>query len=179
MDTKWKNRKNAISIIIFVIGVSLTLGGMVGILKDKPDDVRFWQVDKLLRREYQQNYQFQDYITGRFWNFLAMAVGDSFEKSWRYGTDDYYYGNYAGDDTWNYDWELYQDNLDEMLDTYQMMEGEWEALYQGGAYEEAEEFFEEMELYREKIERFQSEMGIYQDYGLKALTKEEKKKNVY
>ncbi len=176
MDTKWKNRKNAISIIIFVIGVSLTLGGMVGILKDKPDDVRFWQVDKLLRREYQQNYQFQDYITGRFWNFLAMAVGDSFEKSWRYGTDDYYYGNYAGDDTWNYDWELYQDNLDEMLDTYQMMEGEWEALYQGGAYEEAEEFFEEMELYREKIERFQSEMGIYQDYGLKALTKEEKKK---
>ena len=60
MDTKWKNRKNAISTIIFVIGVSLTLGGMAGILKDKPDDVRFWQVDKLLRREYQQNYQFQD-----------------------------------------------------------------------------------------------------------------------
>ena len=39
MDTKWKNRKKAISFMIFFLGVSLAIGGFMGVLKDKPDGV--------------------------------------------------------------------------------------------------------------------------------------------
>ena len=63
--------------MVFVLGVSLTLGGVAGIFKNKPGSVNVWQVDKLLGRDYQQSYRFQDYITGRFWDFLTMAVGGS------------------------------------------------------------------------------------------------------
>lgn len=179
MDTKWKSRKNAISIMIFVLGVSLMLGGFAGIQKSKPGSIRLWQVDKLFQGDYQQNYRFQDFIQGRFWNFLTMAVGGSLEASWGYGTDGYYVDSYEeGIDftVWEDDWEDDQDKLNEMLDTYQEMEIERERLSQEGAYEEAEAVLEEMKIYEKELENFQSEIGLSQSLGQKELTQEAKKK---
>ena len=191
MDTKWKRRKNAVSFMMFVLGASLTLGGAAGILKDKPGRVHLWQVDKLFEGDYQQNYRFQEYITGRFWNFLTMAVGGDLKTSWRYEGgaywDGYYYKSYVGDyeeGSWDSGWESYQDNLEAMQDTYDDMEEEWERLQEEGAYEEAEVYREEMQAYREEIESYReemegyrNEMGIAQEYKRNEPSDEEKRKN--
>ncbi len=198
MDTKWKNRKNAISFIVFLLGVSLTLGGLAGILRDKPAGVRLWQTERLFEGDYQLNYRFQDYITGRFWSFLTMAVGGDLERSWSYDGDvywdGYYYGSYDGgplsEGVWTDDWQAYQDNLeamndtyDEMTDTYEGMEQEWERIREENARDEAEtyrqgmeSYREEMEALREEIEAYQSEMGISRGYGRNEPSDEEKKK---
>ncbi len=179
MDTKWKNRKNAISFIIFALGVSMAFGGMADILKNKPSRVGIWQVDELFEEDYQQNYRFQEYITGCFWNFLAMAVGGDLQTSWGYGMDGDYYCTYYGDEMiggWNDEWEAYQDNLDDMQDIYEDMEEEWERLLQEGAYEEASAYREEIDAYQKEMEDFQREVYIVQEYGYKEPTDEEKKK---
>ena len=62
MDTKWKSRKNAISTLFFVLGASLLLGGMAGIMKYKPGSVRLWQVNELFSGDYQNNYRFQEAV---------------------------------------------------------------------------------------------------------------------
>ena len=180
MDTPWKSRKNASSMMVFILGVSLTLGGMAGILKDKPGNVRVWQVKELFQGDYQQNYRFQDYITGRFWNFVTMATGGNVENSQGYGAEGYwdsgYYGSYGDYNVWNNGWESYQDTLEDMTDGYEEMEEAWRELQENGAYEEAEEFREEMNAYLEEIENYRKEMEIYQNNRPKELTQEEKKK---
>ena len=198
MDTKWKNRKNAISFIVFLLGVSLTMGSLAGILRDKPAGVRLWQTERLFEGDYQQNYRFQDYITGRFWSFLTMAVGGDLERSWGYDGDvywdGYYYSGYDGgtlsEGVLTDDWQAYQDNLeamrgayDEMTDTYEEMEREWERIREENAHDEAENYRqgmesyrEEMEALREEIETYQNEMGISQGYRRNEPSDEEKKK---
>ena len=198
MDTKWKNRKNAISFIVFLFGVSLTMGSLAGILRDKPAGVRLWQTERLFEGDYQQNYRFQDYITGRFWSFLTMAVGGDLERSWGYDGDvywdGYYYSGYDGgplsEGGWTDEWQAYQDNLeamndtyDEMTDTYEEMEQEWERIQEENAHDEAEtyrqgmeSYREEMEALREESEAYQNEMGISRDHGRNEPSDEEKKK---
>ena len=173
MDTKWKNRKNAISFIVFLLGVSLTMGSLAGILRDKPAEVRLWQTERLFEEDYQQNYRFQDYITGRFWSFLTMAVGGDLERSWSYDGDvywdGYYYSSYDGgplsEGVWTDDWQAYQDNLeamndtyDEMADTYEGMEQEWERIREENAHNEAETYRQGMESYREEMEALREEI---------------------
>ncbi len=75
MDTKWKNRKKAISFILFFLGISLALGSMADILRGKPAGVHFWQADQLLEDDYQESSQFRSYIASRLENFLIMATG--------------------------------------------------------------------------------------------------------
>ncbi len=185
MDTKWKSRKNAISTLFFVLGASLLLGGMAGIMKYKPGSVRLWQVNELFSGDYQNNYRFQDYITGWFWNFLTMAAGGSLKESWGYGMDGYWGSDYYGGwgdapDTWDYDWEAWQDSMDEMVDIYEETEEEWDRLQNEGAWEEAKDALERMKAYEEEIrnlqEMIQSEMGAGRGYGLKEPTQEEKDK---
>ncbi len=94
MDTKWKNRKKGISFLIFVLGVSLTLGSLVNLLKAKPSRVRIWQVNKLLEEDYQESARFRAYITDRLENLLIMATGG--EGLW--GIWGYNDGTYYGDD---------------------------------------------------------------------------------
>ncbi len=177
MDTKWKSRKNVISAVVFVLGVSLTLGGMIGVLRDKPGSVRLWQMKELFQGDYQHSNRFQDYMTGRFWNFLTMAAGGNLEDSWGYGADSYWDGYDDGGyaDIWNNDWESYQDNLDGMMDGYKELEKEWERLRQEGANEEAEELRDEIDDYLEEIENYQKEMEIYHGSRQTELTQEEKK----
>lgn len=177
MGTKWKSRKSKISFMVFVLGVSLTLGGVAGIFKNKPGSVNVWQVDKLLGRDYQQSYRFQDYITGRFWDFLTMAVGGSLAdaESWWYEDGYYGRGDY-GTGVLITDREFYQDNLDEMLDGYEELEETLEGLIREGASEEAETVREEMKVYQEEIENYRREMEIDQGYEPEEPTEEERKK---
>ena len=77
MDTKWKNREKAISFMIFFLGVSLVLGGFMGVLKNRPAGVKAWQVEKMLEDDYQQSKRFREYIAGRLEKFLIMATGGS------------------------------------------------------------------------------------------------------
>ncbi len=65
MDTKWKNRKNVISFLVFFLGVSLTLGSLAGILGKKPASVPVWELDRLLEDDYQENARFREYVAGR------------------------------------------------------------------------------------------------------------------
>ena len=87
MDTKWKNRKKGISVLIFFAGASLTLGSAVSLLQNLPGD---WlrHPDQVLQADYQQSGRFRGYISGRLENFLAMAT-DSFGGSY-YDYYDYY-----------------------------------------------------------------------------------------
>ena len=191
MDTKWKKRKILFSAISFVLGASLTIGGMAGFLRDKPGSVRLWQADRLFQGDYQLDYRFQDYVTGRFWNFLTMAVGGDLVRSWGY--DSYYESDgrttavviqdtgviSAGNETVDV---IPKEDVDtgggsdlgrlkEMTDAYEELEEEWERLVEEGADEAAEEYREQLEDYRRELEDYRSEMGN----GRKALTEEEKK----
>ncbi|MCM1134252.1 MAG: HAMP domain-containing histidine kinase [Clostridium sp.] len=165
MDTKWKNRKSAVSFIIFFLGVSLTLGGIAGLIKDKPSGARLWQFDKLLQNDYQQSVRFQNYMEGQLENFLSMATGGIPNDIWEYDMgildeygisyDDYYYngGFYEGD----YGYDDY---------------------YGDGGYDEPYEYgdgsYEEVEAYEGGYDR-----GYYEERwerGRRALTEEERKK---
>ena len=110
MDTKWKNRKKIISFLIFVLGVSMTLGGLTDILRTKPSGAKLWQVDRILEDDYQQNVRFRGYIANRLENFLIMATGGKgLGGIWGYNNGTYYGGGYDGsyyygdflEDYWN------------------------------------------------------------------------------
>ena len=75
MDTKWKNRKKAISFLLFFLGVSLTLGSLAEILRRKPASVHIWELDRLLEDDYQESARFRAYVAGRLEDFLIMATG--------------------------------------------------------------------------------------------------------
>ena len=75
MDTKWKNRKKAISFLLFFLGVSLTLGSLAEILRRKPAGVHIWELDRLLEDDYQESARFRAYVAGRLEDFLIMATG--------------------------------------------------------------------------------------------------------
>ena len=75
MDTKWKNRKKAISFLLFFLGVSLTLGSLADILRRKPAGVHIWELDRLLEDDYQESARFRAYVAGRLEDFLIMATG--------------------------------------------------------------------------------------------------------
>ena len=109
MDTKWKNRKKIISFLIFVLGVSMTLGGLTDILRTKPSGAKLWQVDRILEDDYQQNVRFRGYIANRLENFLIMATGGKglggiggYNNGTYYGggyDGSYYYGDFLEDFT--------------------------------------------------------------------------------
>ncbi len=96
MDTKWKNRKKAISFMIFALGVTLTLGGITGLMRDKPRGAAFWQLEKILENDYQESERFRNYIGNRLGNLLSIAAGGVPEDTWIYDNGIYY------DDYWNY-----------------------------------------------------------------------------
>lgn len=89
MDTKWKNRKKAVSFMIFFLGVSLTLGSVVDIWKNKPNGVKIYQPGKILEKDYRQSKRFREYIAGRLNNFLVIAAGGTNLIDW------IYYGDYG------------------------------------------------------------------------------------
>ena len=106
MDTKWKNRKKAISFMIFALGVTLTLWGIAGLMRDKPRGAALWQLGEILENDYQESGRFRGYIGNRLENLLAIAAGGVPENTWIYDNGDAYlaegvrsyYYNYAYDD---------------------------------------------------------------------------------
>ena len=84
MDTKWKNRKNVISFLIFFIGVSLVLGSMVNILQDGHGESIPKYAERIFADDYQESREFRNYVANRLENFLAMAT-NSFGYSFGYG----------------------------------------------------------------------------------------------
>ncbi len=93
MDTKWKNRKRIISFLVFLLGVSLTLGSLADILRKKPGNVNVWELDRVLARDYQEEARFRAYVEDRLQDFLIMATGG--EGLWGFwGYED---GTYYGD----------------------------------------------------------------------------------
>ena len=98
MDTKWKNRKKTISFLVFVLGVSLTLGGLADVLRKK-SGIGTWQADRLLEDDYQQSARFRDYVAGRLADFLIMAPGgEGLWGIWWYMDGTYYSDRYGGYD---------------------------------------------------------------------------------
>ena len=75
MDTKWKNRKKAISFMVFFLGVSLTLGSAVEIWKNKPYGVKIYEPGKIFEKDYRNSAKFREYVANRLNNFLVMAAG--------------------------------------------------------------------------------------------------------
>ena len=99
MDTKWKNRKNVISFVVFFLGVSLVLENGISILKNMPGGMLSPELDSVLEEDYQRSRRFQEYICGRLELFLSMAansLGSSVEEGYYY---DYYdeYGDILRD----------------------------------------------------------------------------------
>ncbi len=106
MDTKWKNRKKAISFLLFFLGVSLTLGSMADILRRKPAGVHIWELDRLLEDDYQESARFRAYVAGRLEDFLIMATGGEglwgirgYEDDACYGSGKWYDGGYGYGDS--------------------------------------------------------------------------------
>ena len=102
MDTKWKNRKKAISFLLFFLGVSLTLGSLADILRRKPAGVHIWELDRLLEDDYQESARFRAYVAGRLEDFLIMATGGEglwgirgYEDDACYGSGKWYDGGYG------------------------------------------------------------------------------------
>ncbi len=106
MDTKWKNRKKAISFLLFFLGVSLTLGSLAEILRRKPAGVHIWELDRLLEDDYQESARFRAYVAGRLEDFLIMATGGEglwgirgYEDEACYGSGKWYDGGYGYGDS--------------------------------------------------------------------------------
>ena len=106
MDTKWKNRKKAISFLLFFLGVSLTLGSLAEILRRKPAGVHIWELDRLLEDDYQESARFRAYVAGRLEDFLIMATGGEglwgirgYEDGACYGSGKWYDGGYGYGDS--------------------------------------------------------------------------------
>ena len=106
MDTKWKNRKKAISFLLFFLGVSLTLGSLAEILRRKPASVHIWELDRLLEDDYQESARFRAYVAGRLEDFLIMATGGEglwgirgYEDDACYGSGKWYDGGYGYGDS--------------------------------------------------------------------------------
>ncbi len=89
MDTKWKNRKKAISFMVFFLGVSLTLGSAVEIWKNKPYGVKIYEPGKIFEKDYRNSAKFREYVANRLNNFLVMAAGgtDIADVLWMYDGD--------------------------------------------------------------------------------------------
>ena len=190
MDTKWKNRKKAISFMIFFLGVSLAIGGFAGILKNKPGSVRFWQVGKLLEDDYQRSGRFRSYIAGRLENLLIMASGGALGSVSTYGDGtSYTFYNYGGyewydgfryyedggyDDDAQWEWENYRyaqeqyiDSLSETLDGIGEMWDVYSNILAGLTAESGENAGKELESLREEIGAFREELESYR-MGLRA-----------
>ena len=172
MDTKWKNRKKAISFMIFALGVTLTLWGIAGLMRDKPRGVALWQLGEILENDYQESGRFRGYIGKRLENLLAIAAGGVPENTWIYDNGDAYlaeggssyYYNYAYDDQyyddyWNYiaEKESQIANLESLLD-------ELDALQ--------ENYQEMLEDAEENPEAYSNELGIMSAQEMEACRKQ-------
>ena len=89
MDTKWKNRKNTVSFLIFFLGISLMAAGLGGIWRDKPSDRKLQELPLIVEENYQHSSRFREYISGVLETFLAIEAGR--DSRWTYGLG------------WNYD----------------------------------------------------------------------------
>ena len=171
MDTKWKNIKKALSFLIFFLGVSLTLWNISGLLRRMSDGMLLRISGTLLEDDYQQSWEFQNYMTSRLEGFLSIAV-NGYPAGWEYysGCDPYDYGQGT---TYSYDTDSCA-ILEEQIHSFET------ALAEGGDYwedpgywkdhgiydyEDYEEYLEEYEEYLEDYERYaealQRGMGDY------------------
>ncbi|MDE7252653.1 MAG: HAMP domain-containing histidine kinase [Acetatifactor sp.] len=73
----------ALSFLIFFVGVSLTLYHMSGLLRCIPDGISSWTSGKLLEDDYQQSWEFQNYMTNRLESFLSIAI-NGYPAGWDY-----------------------------------------------------------------------------------------------
>jgi len=83
LDTRWKSIKKALSFLLFFLGVSLTLWNVSGLLRRMPDRISPWASGKLLEEDYQQCWEFQNYITNRLESFFSIAVNGC-PAGWNY-----------------------------------------------------------------------------------------------
>ncbi len=179
MDTKWKNRKKGISFIIFVLGVTLTLGSAAQIFRDKPSGVKIWQLNKMLEDDYQTTGKFRKYIANRLEIFLIMATGGrGLENQWLY----YNYGGYP--DVYGDSWYFGPDpvNVDEILEeagndeeeTYTVSQGELQEFMTGlkemwSGYLDLRHAMEDEAMGQETRESFQEDLKNYEEELLNYL----------
>ena len=185
MDTKWKSIKKALSFLTFFLGVSLILWNLSGLLRRMPDGIYSWTSGKLRADDYQQGWEFQNYITNRLEGFLSVAV-NGYPAGWDYyGWDDYY--DYGWGTTYNY-----SVNTDVILQEEVALQEEvslYEGiLEEGGDYYENPDFwgnygiydYEDYEEYIEDYESYMEEMyGSYSWFRpnpREELTEEEKER---
>ncbi len=136
MDTKWKNRKKGISFLVFFLGISLALGNIAAIFRDRPSGVRIWQLQRLLQDDYQESGRFRAYMTHRLEDFLIMATGgEGLWGIWGYA-DGTYYGGYDRDYYYSDYGDYYGDYYEEYWNGYTEFQ---EAVREMGYPQEAEE----------------------------------------
>lgn len=82
--------------MIFFIGVSLTLGSLVDILRNLSGEALPTYFTRTLADDYQQSHRFRSYISNRLENFLSMATAESSDASGYRNYHDYGY-YYNGD----------------------------------------------------------------------------------
>ncbi len=166
MDIKWKNKKKTISFLILFLGISLSLGNLVGILREKPSNARFWQLDRLLEDDYQESGRFREYVENRLWKCLVMATGgEGLWDTWGYEDGAYYDGSY---EEFYFPLEAVEgiapDELTEYLDSFASMQENYLDLLE--IMEELDEdqwtgFQSELEIYQEEME---SSIEFLRDY---------------
>lgn len=87
MDRKRESVSSILGLFVFVLGVSLTLWNLSGLARHLPADLSFRVSEVILKNDYQQSRDFQQYISKRLEDFLAIAIYGCPTEGW---SDDAY-----------------------------------------------------------------------------------------
>ncbi|MCM1212954.1 MAG: HAMP domain-containing histidine kinase [Lachnospiraceae bacterium] len=179
MDTKWKSIKKALSLLIFFLGMSLTLYNLSGVLRRWDGITSSWASGKLWEEDYQQSWEFQHCITDCLENFFSIAINGS-PVGWDYYSwgDTYGYGQNTATITMEGTgivqaptWDLGTlENSAVSEDAAQ--DDRWDFvgnldlwLEMGGSEEEYEEYMETYEGYMEGYEEYMDALDVLRDSG--------------
>lgn len=87
MDRKRESIRRILGLFVFVLGVSLTLWNLSGLAHHLPADMSFRVSEVILKNDYQRSRDFQQYISKRLEDFLAIAIYGCPTEGW---SDDTY-----------------------------------------------------------------------------------------
>lgn len=95
MDTKLKKCKIIVSFIVFVLGVSLLLNGVVKGINVTQEGSWNEQLSMAFEDDYQNTGEFRWYISDSLEDFLAMAAGAPIGQHWSRESGNNYYESYV------------------------------------------------------------------------------------
>ena len=167
--------------MIFALGVTLTLWGIAGLMRDKPRGAALWQLGEILENDYQESGRFRGYIGDRLENLLAIAAGGVPENTWVYDNGIYYGDAYLAEDygySYDYDDDYYYTYDNKYYDDYRNYIAEKESQIANlesllDELDALQENYQEMlEDAEENPEAYSNELGIMSAQEMEACRKQ-------